>query len=609
MEGSERWKRLHPASVVVNLLPTAWRAMRSLWPLLLAVLWGGRGQQIGTFELSLLLFFFGTPIWRTVWHWLTLRYRVHEGRLEIQSGLLYRQARVIPPERIQNVELVRNVFHRLSGLVELKVETASGTEVEGMLSALSVTEAESLMEALDAARQRVRPDPTEEVDSIPLVQNSPLDLLRYGLSTGRMGLAVVALGFLYEAVVSLDPTRGAQNVASILGTAGSLAILVAVVLGAWIAGATTSIVRHWGFRLLKSPGSLIAEEGLFTRRRVELSERKVQLVTLQQSLIRRALGFGTLQLETAAVREESGGTQTAEAVVPVLPDADIARVLRSTLPDAPDLDTLSLQPPHKKALLRALLASFFSWTLLSSLVTWLFYPTGAIAFVLLPASLFSTWFDYRHQGWWVGQKHIVSRTGWFNRKTRIVAREKLQSLELIQGPLARQWNLAQLRVRVAGSSVALPVLSFDDAIDLLTELSATIEKPGAPYRSVVASGEDGPSMLVLLDDHQDRAGDQDPGDGLGNRTEHQRQGVDQNPSSSTAISPIADPPGEGEQAQADDDPRVGEHDLAHGGDLPVEPGLPEVVDPGLQEHHQALDRDQASEGDMHGRYDDPHNKP
>lgn len=42
MAGSEEgWRTLHPASVLVNLLPTAWRALRSLWPLAIALVIGG----------------------------------------------------------------------------------------------------------------------------------------------------------------------------------------------------------------------------------------------------------------------------------------------------------------------------------------------------------------------------------------------------------------------------------------------------------------------------------------------------------------------------------------------------------------------------------------
>src|SRR6185503_14051289 len=123
-------------------------------PIALAFVYGQANGQ-GLFDLGLLLLFFGLAIGNTLVHYLTLRYRLADGRLEIRSGLLNRQARVIAADRVQNVEMVRNVFHRLSGLVEVRIETASGTEVEGLLSALSVADAEALIGALEAARGEV----------------------------------------------------------------------------------------------------------------------------------------------------------------------------------------------------------------------------------------------------------------------------------------------------------------------------------------------------------------------------------------------------------------------------------------------------------------------
>ncbi|MEZ4316738.1 MAG: PH domain-containing protein [Myxococcota bacterium] len=599
MAESDDWRTLHPASVAVNLIPTAWRAVRSLWPLLLAIALGGRGGRIDTFEVMLLGFVFGVPVWRTVLHWLTLRYRVKDGRLEIQSGIVYRQARVIPPERIQNVELVRNVFHRLSGLVEVKVETASGTDIEGQLSALSVGEAGRLMAALDAARQRVRPDPTEEVDVVPLVENDLFDLVRYGLSTARLGLAVVALGVLYESVLSLDPTSGAETAVLTLGTVGTAAVVLVLVLGAWIGGAALSIVRHWGFRLVKGSDTLVSEEGLFTRRRVELSGAKIQLVTLSQSVLRRMLGFGTLQLETAAAREE-GGTQTAEAVIPVLPDDRVATVLRAALPDAPDLAGLPMSPPHPRAVQRAMIGTTIRVGLVSAFLAWLFFPTGLVALGLVPAALFATWFDHRHQGWWVGERHVVSRTGWWVRQTRIVAREKLQSLELVQGPLARRWGLGHLRIRVAGSSVLLPVIDFDQALELELELSTSLPSV------VVVRGVEAPRVLVLLDDHQHGAADEHPGDGLGNRAEHEREGVQEDPPAGAPVAPVSDAPREGEQAERDDDSRRGEEHLADEGGLAVETHLPREVQAGLKEHDEPLEGHESPESDVHAGDDESH---
>ena len=103
MASEVAWQRLHPASVGVNLLPRTWSLVRSLWPVLLFALYGqSQGDGVAFVDASILVVFFALAAWNTVLHWLTLRYRVHEGRLEVRSGLVYRQNRVIAPERIQS---------------------------------------------------------------------------------------------------------------------------------------------------------------------------------------------------------------------------------------------------------------------------------------------------------------------------------------------------------------------------------------------------------------------------------------------------------------------------------------------------------------------------
>ena len=90
----DSWRRLHPASVVVNLLPQAWRFFKGVWPLFLT---GALGAPAAWDTLRIdaalfALFFLGT-LGSTLLHWATLRYRVNDGRLEIESGWIQRRYR------------------------------------------------------------------------------------------------------------------------------------------------------------------------------------------------------------------------------------------------------------------------------------------------------------------------------------------------------------------------------------------------------------------------------------------------------------------------------------------------------------------------------------
>ena len=92
-----------------------------------------------------------------------------------------------------------------------------------------------------------------------------------------------------------------------------------------------------------TPPQLVSYSFDFTNQRLS----KVQLVRIWQSLPRRLAGFGSLGIETAAVREGAGGIVNASTLVPVVDDDRIDEVVQVALPDTNvDVDALSLHPPH-----------------------------------------------------------------------------------------------------------------------------------------------------------------------------------------------------------------------------------------------------------------------
>ncbi len=475
MASEAPWRSLHPLSVAVNLLPRTWAFLRRSWLLIVAFLYGrtGTDTMLDVIDIGILGIFFVGTIGSTIVHFLTLRYRVVDGRLELRSGLLNRQARVIRAERIQNMELVRNVFHRMSGLVEVRIETASGTEVEGLLSALSEDEARQLVAGLDEARARRLdgPELTDEADWPVLVETSLADLVWHGVTGARLGSMFVLFGVLFQLFTYNDPQQ-MERLPDLFGMAGGLALLMAILSGAWVVSVVTSVVRFWGFRLRKKADALVAEQGLFTRRRVELGRRKVQIVSVLEPAVRRLfLGVASLQVETAAVRDGGDGTQKAVATVPVVQAEELDRVLSEVLPiSEAGLEGLTLLPPADRALLRGLIGAFWRSVLVVAVLLWLLGWWATPIVLWVPAALGLAWLDHRHQGWAITDDLIVARSGWLHRQTQLVARHKLQSVDRFQGPLLRRYGLGQVRVRVAGGAVALPMVTWEEAARIQQEL-------------------------------------------------------------------------------------------------------------------------------------------
>jgi putative membrane protein len=421
---------------------------------------------------------------------------------------------VISPRKVQNVEMVRNVFHRLSGLVELRIETASGTEVEGMLSALTVADGQALIDALTAARGRG----ASKIDAEgkpPVAQNSSLELLWYGATSTRLGASLVAAGIGVEALTSVDPELTARAGIS-LGLWGMLVGVVTILAVAWLLGTAGAVVRHHGFKLETDGERLRAQEGLLTRRRVELPIHKVQVVTVSEPWLRRWFGFGSVIIETAAARAGAGGVERALSMVPFVRRADFGHVIQSALPDLDvDLAMDVLERPHPRAKTRALIRGGIQGVVLALVVSWWWWPWGVLGWLLAPAPMVLGWLDWRHQGWMISDRVVVSRRGYLSRTTRIVARDKLQSVEIDQGPLLRRYRLGGVRLRVAGSGVGMPLLDHDDAFSMAASLSETTSREMMPRGLDVGLGGMGRSVLDDHDVEKDQQAGQAQKDGEG----------------------------------------------------------------------------------------------
>lgn len=470
------WRSLHPASLAVNLLPQAWRTVRGAWPLLLALFFGGAGMGVEVFDLSLLVAFFAVALTRTTVHFLTLRYRVHAGRLEIRHGLLNRQARALDPARIQNVSLNRNLFHRISGLVEVRVETAGDASTTGMLSALSIGAAESLQAELKALVGGAGPEATPdlaapEADTTPpLVAVGALELLAYGLSRRTVGTVAVITAVGMELMARLGP-EGADQVR----WAAQPRVLAAAVLlafcASWVWSAGTALFRHWGFTLRRSGERLHTREGLATIRSVEIPLRKVQIVQVVEPLLRRLMGYGSVLIETAALGFADGQVRQAEGVVPMVPHEELPGIVRAAAP-LTDVDPwrMPLLPAHPRALYRQVVQRGVRLAVLCGLLAWVVDPVGLWAFLGVVLALPLAWLDWRWQRWAVTPRAIVARRGFLTRRTWVIARDKLQSVHVHQTLVMRWHRLGRVEVRVAGTEVALPDVHIDQALDILGQL-------------------------------------------------------------------------------------------------------------------------------------------
>jgi putative membrane protein len=299
-----------------------------------------------------------------------------------------------------------------------------------------------------------------------------------GFADLRLASVAVVLGVVMELLPQGGPDA-ARLAERLTGVAGA-AVVVALVTGTWIVGVATSVLRRFGFRLTRTAQGLVAEHGLLNRRRTELRATKVQLLTWLEPLVLRTVGFGSLQIETAAARETGSGTERSEAVVPIVDPEEARGVVRAALGTALDPTTLPLSPPHRWAALRTtgtILAQLAAATAIAGAV---FGPWGLVLVALWPVAVWGGLRDVAGQGYALVERLVVARRGWWVRRTAVLDRRKVQSATVIQSPLLRWAGVGLLVVRVAGSRVLLPLLAIEDAVVLADRLVGPDPVPAAP---------------------------------------------------------------------------------------------------------------------------------
>lgn len=410
--------------------------------------------------------------------YLTYQYRLTTDELVTREGILSRQERRIPIDRVQDLGFESTILRRVLRLAVVRVETASGEGAEAVLDSLGRADAEHLRELLLQLRARrtaaaaplaaagssASPGPPPDAAPEPewtVYAAPPGHLLLRGLTDLRVSaILVAAFGAqqLADQLGMLAMLRGAGDTffawlrAFPLAFAAALLLaMVAVVLAASVAAsAFGNLLAFHGFRLSLRADTLLCRFGLLTTRQKALPRVRVQRVHIDQTWLRRLLGIAVARADSAGgsrgVGDEAPGG--FDLVVPLAPLPRIDALLPALLPG---LAVASApQRPSVKLVLRVFLAGA-CWLAVALAIAAPF--AGAHAWwglLLLPLP-----WAYGRLRWhnsacalWPG--HLYLRVGVLGRYQVLMPTGKVQAVALHRGPLQRLLLLADLSVFVAG---------------------------------------------------------------------------------------------------------------------------------------------------------------
>jgi putative membrane protein len=476
-------RRLHPFTL---LFSTVGIARRLILPAIFGGLSAANGDAgraflviIGVLTIPSLAF--------AVAHYLTFRFAVTGEELVYRSGVLRRRQRVIPLARVQNIEVRQSLVQRLTGVAELRVETAgSGAEPEAAISVLGRDDADALRTALLSRRGAARMQQGDAaataeaaVESRPIVHLTPPELAVAGATANEAGLIAAALvgALQFADDLPLPLERYLPNVESYVAeqtVAGTIllvvgAIAIVIVIG-WIFSVVGSVVGYHDFTLTRVGDDIQKRYGLLSRREGSIPLRRVQSIRVEESLLRRPLNLASLKIETAGGPAQ-GQRCGAEAFVPIAPASRVPGLVQALFP-AFALEAVPMQAVHPRSRRRAFTRYAIGIVIVAGALA-VFDRRALVLLAALPfAWLIARW-QYRMRGYALADGHVVLRSGVLNRVTWIVPDEKIQTLHLTISPFQRRHGLASLIVDTAsgGSQATLVDVAATDAGALLERMA------------------------------------------------------------------------------------------------------------------------------------------
>jgi putative membrane protein len=459
--------RLHPCTLFFAF----WNGIRNIILPLIVVLFFGRRREPDVY-LWVAAIFLGLPVGLAVIRYFTFTYRIENGELITKQGLLGRTERHIPLGRVQDIRIEQGVLHRMFRMADVFVETAGGRGPEAALSVLARAEADDLRAAVFAqtpapglTSAQASPNERQVIRKLGL-----RDLVLAGLTSNRAASALAIILVLWQFLDDLLPKEMYERLAERItnqaiewqsrGASVEWMLVLGVAFAVIIIGVffsvIGSIVVFYGFTLSRTGEDIYRSYGLFTRRSSSLPRRRIQLLKVEETWLRRLFRLAALRADTAGSSVHPGQNKEEQSgrdvLLPVVPRKDVDSLLPIFFPDLDRVDG-AWQQVSRRAIRRGTRKGAAVCLLLAAISCALQRSWhGLWPLLFIPAVYALNVMSYRHLGYWLGERFFWMRSGWLSRGTHIVPIRNLQSVVIRQTPFDRRHRVATLIVDSAGQA-------------------------------------------------------------------------------------------------------------------------------------------------------------
>ena len=474
--------RQSPRGLILIFLFSAQKFIRAFWPLLLVLVFRNRWFQDQTLLVSAALIWLVLLLVHSILDYLYFYFYVDGDEFVLKKGYLKKKTLTIPLDRIQSVNTKQNLLQQLLQVVTLEIDTAGTVGKELKIHALNEAYSRELQHELHKGRKKRTTEGYDEIQEAAEVREeevlnlTPADLLKIGISQNHIRAALVILAFgmqLFQQVEDVFEEQAKEYSGAFVqflsesGWALLTFMIIFFLLVAIVFSLVSTVLKYYGFRLMKKEGTYRIESGLINKRNVIIPHHKVQELNWETGPLKKIFGIYHLVFRQAVSGQNRRRQQLVDAPGCLQNHLEVLKT------DLFGEDKLSDQPEiHSHPFYFRRLWMLFGWTpvIIAAPFFYSEWEFWTVVALWLPLSAWYSYLKLKKRYFRINNTQVRISKGAVSHQWKQMKMNKIQAVEFRQTLFQKRRSLATLRIMNAAGTMSIPYIEEELARKIMDYL-------------------------------------------------------------------------------------------------------------------------------------------
>ncbi len=486
MMKQSNYKRNHISFIVEEII----KSIKSIFIFIIIAITnideGGIYVILGLIVLSIL---------KSLIKWFTVKFTINNNEIIYYAGLINKKKLEIPLDKINTIDINRNIIDRLFKVSSLKIDTGAVKEI-GQEIKLKINEKDAyeLRDIINGLENKIINDNSkspEDINKNSLYKTITFkEILIYALSKSKIFWAIGGVFFIIDFIFNLEETFNLSITNNVVDNidiekAFSIGLLRFVLIGILIfiviyifisiIYIIFEFVRLYNFTLINDQNDIKIKYGLLTIKEYSIPKDKIYAIRYKQNILQQLFKISQVEVVTIGYGDE----KNEQAILyPMADRTFINSILKLLLPSFEFNGDIN--KPSKGVLSRFIIKRSVILILFLIVPLYFIIPNTILTIKIFIFSILFLYnallgyLNYKNTSLGVNKELIIASSGSIEKVTSVIKQEYLQSVEIKENPFQRKKYVCNYRLDIYSNKFGDMVIIQNMNRDLLNNIDENL---------------------------------------------------------------------------------------------------------------------------------------